>query len=52
MKEGTLKEMVLRVIRGTSNKSAAGIGYRLINLKLVLGTRLGAELVELIVDRL
>ena len=53
LKDGTLKEMVLKAIRGTSNKSAAGpdgIGYRLI--KMVLGTRLGMELVELIVDRL
>ena len=51
LQDGILKEMVLRAIRGTSNKSAAGpdgIGYRLI--KLVLGTRLGMELVELIVD--
>ena len=53
MEEGTLREMVLKAIRGTSNKSAAGpdgIGYCMI--KLVLGTRLGAELVGLIVDRL
>ena len=45
--------MVLKAIRGTSNRSAAGpdgIGYRLI--KLVLGTRLGMELVDLIVDHL
>ena len=45
--------MVLRAIQGTSNKSVAGpdgISHRLI--KLVLGTRLGTELVELIVDHL
>ena len=45
--------MILSVIQGTSNKSAAGphgIGYRLI--KLVLRTRLSMELVELIADRL
>ena len=45
--------MVLKAIQGTSNKSVAGpdgIGYRLI--KLVLGTRLGLELVELIIDHL
>ena len=51
--DGTLKEMVLKAIQGTSSKSAAGpdgIGYRLI--KLILGTRLGTELVELIVDHL
>ena len=49
LQDGTLKGMVLMPIQGTSNKSAAGpdgIGYRLINL--VLGTRLGRELVELI----
>ena len=53
LQEGTLQGMVLKAIQGTSNKSAAGpdgIGYHLI--KLVLGTRLGRELVELIVDRL
>ena len=44
---------MLNAIRGTSNTLAAGpdgIGYRLI--KLVLGTRLGRELVALIVDQL
>ena len=43
---GTLEDMVLSAIRGTSNKSAAGpdgICYHLI--KLVLGSRLGRELV-------
>ena len=53
LRAGTLEDMVLSAIRGTSNKSAAGpngIGYRLI--KLVLGTRLGRELVTLIVDQL
>ena len=53
LRAGTLEDMVLTSIRGTSNKSAAGpdgIGYRLI--KLVLGTRLGRKLVALIVDHL
>ena len=45
--------MVLKAIRGTSNKQGAGpdgIGYRLI--KLILGTRLGKKLITLIVDHL
>ena len=53
LQEGTLREMVLKAIRGTSSKSAAGpdgIGYRLI--KVVLGIRLGMELVDLIIDHL
>ena len=42
LREGTLEELVLKEIRGTSNKLVAGpdgVGYRLI--KLILGTRLG-----------
>ena len=53
LQEETLREMILKAIRGTSNKSVAGpdgIGYHLI--QLVLGTRLGLELVELIMDHL
>ena len=53
LQEETLRGMVLKAIQGNSNRSAAGpygIGYRLI--KLVLGMRLGIELVELIVDQL
>ena len=53
MKDRTLQERVLMAIRGTSNKLAAGpdgIGYCLI--KLIAGTRLGRELVTLIVDHL
>ena len=53
LQDGTLKGMVLKAIQGTSNESRAGpdgIGYR--QIKLVLGTRLSMELVELIVDRL
>ena len=53
MRDGTLQERVLVAIRGTSNKSAAGpdgIGYHMI--KLIAGTRLGRELVALIVDHL
>ena len=53
LQDETLKGMVQKAIQGTSNKSVAGpdeMGYSLI--KLVLGTRLGMELVELIVDRL
>ena len=53
MREGALQERVLTAIRGTFNKSAAGpdgIGYRLI--KVIAGTRLGRELVALIVDHM
>ena len=45
--------MVRKAIQGTSNKSAARLDeIRYCLIKLVLGTRLGVELVVLIVDNL
>ena len=53
LRDGTLENMVLRAIRGTSIKSAMGpdgIVYH--QIKLILVTRLGRVLVVLIVDHL